>query len=298
MKHPFLTLAFALFGLSALLSSCKKEQQSSPNLIFTFRFDSTLARLNNLGQPASMPSGHAAQTPAFNKMSAHYIELAPNALTPLGTGSILYLAPETQAGGSNAIDFAASTIVSNDQAFFTMPLKDVPPGSYEWLRVSLAYQNYDIKYVLKNPLDTTQLIGATGTVASFIGYKTYVTSYLIKNQSITLNTNKSQGYWGFETTVLGITAKVDGQAPAGATTVPNPLFNTSPIPAGSCVVTAQFPQALVITGNETNDITVRVSISVNKSFEWIDVIPDGRYQPDAGEVPVDMGVRGIYPSVN
>ena len=73
---------------------------------------------------------------------------------------------------------------------------------------------------------------------------------------------------------------------------------SSPIPAGSCVVTAEFSGApLTITGNETEDIVVIVKVSNNKSFEWTDTNGDGYYQPDRGDVPTDMGVRGIQPIV-
>ena len=88
-----------------------------------------------------------------------------------------------------------------------------------------------------------------------------------------------------------------GQAPAGATTVPNPLFASSPIPAGSCVVTGMFASPLVITGNETSDINIRVSLSTNKSFEWTEVANPGTYDPADGDVPVDMGIRGMIPNV-
>jgi hypothetical protein len=70
------------------------------------------------------------------------------------------------------------------------------------------------------------------------------------------------------------------------------------------VVTGPFEQALEITGNESEDIVVVLSVSTNKSFEWIDVNPDGKYEPlnagfqPTGEVPVDMGVRGLEVYVN
>ena len=83
---------------------------------------------------------------------------------------------------------------------------------------------------------------------------------------------------------------------AGATTVPNPIFDTSPIPAGSCVVTGAFDQPLVITGNETKDIVITVSLSTNNSFEWTDN-GDGLFQPEVGDAVVDMGVRGMVPFV-
>lgn len=285
-------------GMGLSMVSCKKDKDG-PKIIFKMQFDSTQVRLNNLGQPTPVASGNAAQSPRFRKMSAHYIELAPTMYTALGTGRVLYKAAEVNVNGgqfSTAIDHDKCKQVGNNEEFFSMKLSDVPPGTYEWLRVSLAYQNYDIDYAYKNPLDTTQTWYASGTLASFIGYNTQINTYTINTQNIAINGPKLQGYWGFETTVFGSTYTATGQVPSGAITVPNPLFASSPIPSGSCVVTAAFTQPLVITGNETDDIVVTVSLSINKSFEWTEVVNDGYYQPDKGEVPVDMGVRGMIPS--
>ncbi|MGQ3014837.1 MAG: hypothetical protein ACT6QS_14095 [Flavobacteriales bacterium] len=289
---------FLLFaGIAVAFTACKKDKDEDPKLIFKFKFDPTQARLNNFGQPATVPSGNATQTPAFNAMSAHYIELTPGAATALGAGAVLYKAAEVTTGGDNAIDFSKSNPVGSNTEFFSIPLKDVPPGSYEWIRVSLAYQNYDINFRIKNPLDTTQVLDLTGTLASFIGYNTYLTSYKIKNQTIQVNDDKKQGYWGFETSAFGQSFTTTGQAAAGATTVVNPLFASSPIPAGSCVVTGAFDQKLEITGEEKSNIIVTISLSINESFEWNDTnSPDGKYQPDKGDFPVDMGVRGMIPS--
>lgn len=280
------------------------DNTTGPKLIFKFKFDSTQARLNNLGQPSSVGSGNAAYSPIFNKMSAHYIELAPGDLTPLGGGKVLYRAAETTCAGNNAITFCQSVVVKENVAFYSIPLSELTPGTYKWLRLSLAYQNYDIKY--KNTsLPTPGNIG-TGTIASFLGFNTYVSQYTIKTQTMTPSAgvkNYKQGYWGFETNVLGYIYKADGEAPANSTTVvnPNPL---SPIPAGSCVVTAEFAdntgatnQVLTITGTETQDIVITVSLSTNKSFEWHEVNADGHYEPSAGESPVDMGIRGMIPKV-
>jgi hypothetical protein len=296
-KYIFILLIIPFF-------SCKKEaSSSSANLVLKFKFDPAQARLDNTGQPAALPAGHAGLSPQFNGMSAHYIELAPQALTALGQGAVLYHAPETTAGGSNAIDFSKSTVVKDGEAFFSVPLKNIAPGSYEWLRVSLAYQNYDVQYHLDTVVSGIDFTGDyTGTVASYIGFNTYISSMKIKDNSIPVNANKKQGFWGFETTIAvsGINFEniTSGQAPEGATTVPNPLFATSPIPPGSCVVTAAFaPGKLTVTGNETKDIVVEVSLSTNKSFEWIDLLPDGKWEPGKGEQVVDMGVRGMIPTI-
>ncbi len=303
------TVRFAcllLLCAAVTLFSCTKDvsnNNSGPRLVFMFHFDSTQARLNNVGQPSPMPAGHAGQHPKFNAMSAHYLELAPGPLTALGAGAVLYRAPETTVGGSNAIDFSKAAFAGQDQEFYSLPLSQVAPGSYEWLRLSLAYQNYDIKYYVDTVISGIPIQGEFGgTVASFIGFNTYISSYKIKQQQLQVNGNRRQGYWGFETVinVLGQNYPLSssGEAPAGATTVVNPLFATSPVPAGSCVVTAAFaPGKLVITGNETSDVKVQVSLSVNKSFEWEDRIPDGKWQPGKQEAVVDMGIRGMVPKV-
>lgn len=303
----FLPLTVIL--LSALMFSCKKDDpENTPAnsgtparyVIFKFHFDSTQVRLDNLGDTSSIPAGNSAQSPVFNKMSAHYVELAPTMYTPVGGGEQLYYAPETSAGGSIAIDHSQGVLKGEGEEFLRVPVSSITPGTYNYLRVSLAYQNYDIKY--KYVYNSVPYY-LTGTIASFIGYNTYISSYVIKTQTVTPTAstggagNHLQGYWGFETTFNTVTSTADGQAPPGATTVPNPIAATSPIPAGSCLVTGQFPAALTITGNETSDIVVTVSLSTNKSFEWKDANMDGWYEPAAGDTVVDMGIRGLIPFV-
>ena len=140
---------------------------------------------------------------------------------------------------------------------------------------------------------TQQTIDAT--IASFIGYNTYLSSFKVKDSTVTVNANKLQGFWAVEGKVLGVGFLSTGQAPPGATTVPNPLFATSPIPAGSCLVTGEFLVPLVITGSETTDINVIVSLSTNKSFEWIDADGNSTYDPNNGDAVIDMGIRGMIP---
>ncbi|MEJ7610996.1 MAG: hypothetical protein WKF88_07445 [Ferruginibacter sp.] len=303
----------AAFAAILIFTSCSKNDTITPptpvaNLVFKFQFDSTQARLNNIGLAAAMPAGHAGQNPKMNTMSAHYIELAPSAFTQIGNGAIIYKAAETTTGGSNAINFSQALFAGNGETFFTMPLKNIIPGEYQYLRVSLAYQNFDVTWHLDTTI--TGLPGGpvpvsqdfAGTVASFVGYNSYLNAYKIKNQTITVNGNRAQGYWGFETggTILGFpfNQTATGQAPANATTVVNPIAATSPIPAGSCLVTGAFSggNKLTITGKETKDIVVTVSLSTNKSFEWIDTNGNGKWDATKGEQIVDMGLRGLVPA--
>lgn len=286
MKKPYIVLLLVI--TMASLYSCSSETNSEPMLIIKFQFDPNQARLNNLGQPSTVASGNAAQTPVFNLISSHYIEMAPNANTQLGNGTILYHAPETTLGGSNAIDFDKSKIVTQGETFLKIPLSQVAAGSYEWMRVSLSYQNYQINVRAANGNDYE------GTLASFVGFNTYITSFDVDNTTFPVNGNRSQGYWAFA--LNDYPYSTSGQALAGATTVPNPIAATSPIPSGSCVVTGRFASNLVIDGAETNDVVITLSLSINNSFEWHEVNADGKYEPAAGEDVVDMGLRGLVPT--
>lgn len=276
-----------------LLSSCtdangESNTSSEANLIIQLAFNPTQERLGNLGEPVSVAAENAAQSPTIHRMSANYIEFAPNMLTALGAGEIVFSGSETTSGGGKAIDFQEARFAGNNETFLTIPLSQVAAGDYEWVRVSLAYQEGDIDFLGEDGNDYT------GTLASFVGYNTYVSTLRLNGSTIAVNENKLQGFWAFET--LGFTAQ--GQAPEGATTVPNPLFESSPIPQGSCVVTGEFENGLTISGNETEDVVVTLSFSTNNSFEWTEVHADGKYEPSAGEQVVDMGLRGLIPSVN
>ena len=268
--------------------SCEDEDDTvnEPYLIVKFQFDPNQVRLNNLGQPATIPPGHAAQSPDFSKISAHYFELAPTAYTKLGDGAILYHADETTAGGAVAIDFSKAVVVGEGEAFLKIPLSQVAQGNYEYVRVSLAYQEYNIS-IRNNGADYQ------GKLASFVGYNSYITTHSIGNNSFPVNGNRLQGYWAFA--LNDFPYATSGQAPAGATTVPNPIASTSPIPAGSCVVTGKFAQNLIINGSETRDVVITLSLSTNNSFEWQEVTADGKYEPSIGENVVDMGLRGLIP---
>lgn len=286
MKKAYIVLL--LLVTVASFYSCSNDSSSEPMLIIKFKFDPTQARLNNLGQPSTVAAGNAAQSPIFNTIGAHYMELAPNANTQLGSGTIIYHGAETTIGGANAIDFSHEKIVAQDETFLRIPLSQVMAGTYQWMRVSLAYQNYQINV-------RSAGVDYAGTLASFVGFNTYLTTFNIGNNMFPVNGNRAQGYWAFG--LNDNPYSTSGQAPAGATTVPNPIASTSPVQSGSCVVTGRFPTDLVIDGTETNDVVITLSLSINNSFEWTEQgTPDGKYEPSAGENVVDMGLRGLVPT--
>jgi len=286
--HMKKLLAIPFLGIILLsiviLQSCNQKdenpQTEGPKVIFKFQFDPTQERLDNLGQPATLPAGNAGQNPTFNAIGAHYFELTPTAFTQLGNGQVLYQAPEVTTDGDKAINFEQSIIKAENETYLEVPISSIAAGNYEYLRVSLSYQNYSIKFNFQG----TEL---DGTVASFLGFNTYLKSYTIKDQQVSVNANKLQGYWGFETAFNTTTGD------AARTTVPNPIAATSPIPAGSCVVTAKFNAPLQITGTETQDIVITVMLSTNQSFEWQDTNANGKWDVDLNEQVVDMGVRGM-----
>jgi hypothetical protein len=285
---PFLLIAVLLIiSCNDDNNDCCSNPEPQANLIIKLKFDPNQVRLNNLGQPASIPAGNAAQSPTISRMSANYIEFAINEFTALGDGEIIFEGDKTSVGGEEAINFQNAVFAGNNEVFMSIPLSQISTGDYNWVRVSLAYQEGNID-LLVNGIDYT------GTLASFVGFNTYISSFDLNGSTFDINDNKLQGYWAFET--LGYTSQ--GQAPPGATTVPNPLFDSSPVPQGSCVVTGQFENGFTLTGNETEDVIVTLSFSINNSFEWTEVNTDGKYEPGAGEQVVDMGLRGLRPIVN
>ncbi len=304
MQNKLNYLAF--FAITLLLASCRPDEESTAKLIFKIRLDSTQQRLNNLGQPATTTAGNAAQSPNMQQFSAHYIELAPNAFTAVGAGEILYHAPETQTGGSTAINFNEAIIVGNNEVFLSVPIKDITVGNYEHLRVSLSYQNYDIniRYDSVHNINGTNypvVFDAPCRVASFVGYNNFVQNVQVNTQTVAVNGNRAQGFWAAEGAIsyMGQTFNFlrQGQSPAGATTVVNPLHASSPIPAGSCLATGAFVQPFTITGEEKTDVTVIISLSTNRSFEWQDYNNNGLWDANKGEPVVNMGLRGLIPIV-
>ncbi len=275
MKKIAYLLGLIIVGFTIYSCTDLDDTPAEPMLIIKFKVDPSQERLNNLGEVSNpVGSGNASQYPDINGLSSDYIELLPDENTQLGEGKIIYQSPRTTAGGATAIDFTQSTIVGKDETFLEIPLKSIAPGDYKWIRSSISFQNFNIKVRYQNN-------DYTANMYSFIGDNNYIGSLSIGDYSFTINGNKPQGYWAYGLTA--ITYSNSGQTLTNATTVPNPLWQTSPIPLGSSVITGQFTTPLSITGLETRNIIVTLSLSNKKSFVWHEVsTPDGKYQPQAG----------------
>ncbi len=304
----FLSIA-ALF---ACLLSCSVDDKpeappNHPQLNITFTMDPTAPRLDNLGNPVTVPSGHAAQNPDFEILGLHFIGLFPDKFTPFDQGVTVISTATTGAGGTTAIDFEDELFLNETQNTISVPLGELTAGTYEYFRSSIGFQKYHISYNLTGAADSipnwpqgvSDNIDVNATLASFLGYNTYIDNYTLASQSVSVKDNKAQGYFGLESQgeIAGyqINEVTEGQTPQ--TTVPNPIDATSPVPPGSCVVTGKFPSALVIPENPSKDINIEVVISINQSFEWQDGNSNGKFEPLLGEKVVDMGTRGVFPVV-
>ena len=301
--------AFFFFAL-ILLQSCSKSEDTTPTITNTkmlrvdFDFNEEQARLNNLGQASTVPATHATQTPDFHAMSVHMIELAPNQFTPVGSGIVLYKGLETTVSGNAAIDFDKAIVANEKEVFKTIDLSDIPAGTYEYLRVSVAYQNYDIRFNLRNIPVIGDLSNEKARLASFLGFHNFLTTIKPYEMELVVNDAHRQGFWAFETQLSSpyenYNQILSGNAPEGATTVVNPLAGISDIPQGSCIVTGKFATPLVITEDKDKDIHLTLSFSINNSFEWIDSNDNDQLDFDAttpanSEKVVDMGLRGLIP---
>jgi hypothetical protein len=297
---------FAVFAVSCclgmLLSACAspegedgsdagteagEEGGADPQLRIVLDVDPEQIRLDNFGEPApEPPEGHAAQDPEFLLIGAHSAELVPDAYTLLDEGTQLFDSPHREGG----VDFAELPVVTPSEELASVDLATLEPGTYEHLRVSVSFQRYRVEgHAEFMGID----VAADVEIASFVEGETYIDEYELGDEVVTVGAVKEQGYYGAWSMYTGV---IEGQVPVGATTVPNPLDETSPIPVGSCVVTATFDEPFVITGDEDQDVVLHVSLSTNTSFEWIDGNSDGLWQPFDEQV-VDMGLRGMVVSV-
>ncbi|MBK7958405.1 MAG: hypothetical protein IPK03_09980 [Bacteroidetes bacterium] len=235
-------------------------------------------------------------------MRIHYIELSQFYYTQVGDGDNIYKTEETKIGGENAIVFDKQTVIDPVNNLIRIPLKNLKADDYEFIRISIGYQGYDV-FATANLSDYgLGEVNFPMRIASFLGFNTYIGKHTIKDSTITLNRNKMQGYWASEVHLaqgpLNYHKVIEGQAPG--TTVVNPIFSFSPIPSGSCLVTSKFEnKTLKIVPTANADKHIEVSISTNKSFEWKDANSNGKWDvyPKAEQV-TDMGIRGMKSTVS
>jgi hypothetical protein len=299
-----IAVAFAMVGLFG----CKKEPDKM--LHFVIKFDPLQEKLGNNGLPAALRTDLAAQSPALNSIGFNGIELVQNEFTKYGQGVSVFSTPETTLGGDKAIDYQQVRLGKSGETIVSIPLKNVAPGTYNWIRTSVAYQNFDVIFNMLNVPFAGNFLEERGTMASFMASNTYITPYKIWEKMDSTKGNKKQGFWAFETKLSPAykpyNRMFNGQSAAGSITSPNPLLQTAPTPLDNTILTGRLEGPLSISGSETADVTVILTFSNNKSFEWEETINrngkwDFNLQPVPGqpsvERVVDMGMRSLKASV-
>ncbi len=267
-----------------LLGACSQgDAVDGPMLRAILDVDPNGERLDNFGQPApAPPTGHAAQSPDFIGFAGHAVELVATDTTPLGGGVEIFDRPHRNGG----IDFDQLPLVAPGEEFFAVPIQNVAPGNYPYLRLAATYQRFGVTgHEVFMGIPVTAAI----EVAAFVDDETWIETYELGDETVEVHGLRQQGYYGAWSSYTGV---IEGQAPVGATTVPNPLDATSPIPVGSCIITGVLDTPLSISGDETEDIVLHFTLTTNQSFEWVDANGDGLWQPLSEQV-VDMGIRGL-----
>lgn len=290
-------LMFSLFG-------CNKKSDAFVH--FKIKFDPLQERLNSTGLASNVAPGRAAQTPSMNSIGISALEISPNSTTPFGLGMVVLTTAETIINGTKAIDFAQVKTAREGDIFISIPIQDITPGKYEWIRTSVAYQNLDIQFNLTNAPSAGNFLDERGTLATFIGYNNYVSKHKTWSKEETINDYCKQGFWLFESklqTAYSAYNKVySGQTAGNSITFVNPITQTSPYPNGACAVTGRFDTPLSISGKEEQDITVVLTLSVNRSIEWEETITrNGKWDINMQsrndailiEPIMDMGLRGL-----
>ena len=304
MTNQLKFIAFLCFLIAFPFSSCQKKYD--PILYFRIKFDPLQERFGANGLPSGIAAGRAAQTPSVNAVGIQQIELTTGNATPLSKGAVLLSTPYTTLAGDAAIDFQQVKMAKEGELFFSIPMSKLGIGRYEFARVAVAYQNFDLLFNMLNVPFSGNFNDERGTFATFLGDNNYITQFNVSVKEERVNGNRKQGYWIFESKLGSAYATNDrvynGQVTEGATTFVNPIHQTSPIPSGSCVVTGRFDTPLSITGNETQDMTVTLSFSTNRSFEWEESINrNGKWDADRQaatgqpniERVMDAGLRGL-----
>lgn len=296
-------------AVMVFLIGCKK--QNSASIHFKIKFDPLQERLNGVGFPTGIGSGNAAQSPVMNSIGINVLELLNNSFTQNGKGAILLNTPNKTSEGFDAIDFSQVKMVKEGEIFLSVPIKDVAPGKCEWLRTSIAYQNFDVKMNVLNIPFVGNLLDERGALATFLGHNSYITKYKVAEKEDVINGVKKQGYWRFETkfnpAFVTLNTTYSGYIPAGNITFVNPIAQTSPTLVSLSSITGRFDTPLSISGAETEDITIVMTLSTNNSFEWEESINrNGKWdinaQANSGQPTVekiiDVGLRSLKAAVS
>jgi hypothetical protein len=298
----FTTLTLLLFAGN--FWSCQKKADAK--IHFIVKFDPLQERLNANGTVAPVLAGRATQTPSMNQIGVECLEVAANNSTPVGKGvSIFQVAPKANSG-EIMTQFDQLKMVKDGEIIASVPMKQLGVGKFEYVRLAVAYQNFDVLFSMQEVPFAGNFTDERGTFAVFLSKSNFIGSHTVASKTERVDGSKPQGYWVFETKFPSAYATLNrlfsGKVPDSTLTFVNPLHQTAPLPAGSNFITGRFDTPLSITGQENQDITVTLTLSTNKSFEWDESIYkngkwDSNAQANTGtpsvERIVDVGFKGL-----
>ncbi len=275
-KYNFI---FLLIPLILLILSCRRTDDSPPDgrypyqtaLHFIIKFDSIQDRLDNNGGLSVIPGGHSVQTPIYNQIAINEIEFLEDSLTAYGYGKTL-LSEENLFMNNGSLDL-------------TMYMPGETQTTFHWLRIYFSYQNVSVKCKINGDI-------VTGTMLSFLKTHTGLYPSQIGDSIIRNDSSRYQGEWFLEVDTSGFGTLLHGQTPQGSLTQPNILHYSWPVQTNSMyVLTCPINPGLYF--NKTPSKTITISVSTNKSFEWVEHSDPNYFEPLDGDTIIDFGIRGI-----
>ncbi len=287
-----------------LMTGCRK--QNSARVYFKIKFDPLQERLNSSGIVAGIGSGNAAQTPLMNTAGIEALEILRNAQAQPKDITTLFSVSTTTSGGNPATDYSKLIMVKDGDTFLSVPISNISPGKYEWLRIAIPFQNFDIRFNMLNVPFIGDLPDERATLASFISSENYITKYKIWEKEDVVNGNKKRGYWSLETRLNpaynSLNTIFRGYITDNTITFVNPIVKAATSTNASSFITGKLDTPLSITGSETEDITIVLTLSINNMFEWEENINrNGKWdintqgtggQPQAEKIK-DLGFRSL-----
>jgi hypothetical protein len=293
-----------LASIVLVLASCGKKNNTYVH--FKIKFDPLQERLNSVGIPVGVTAGKSAQTPVLNGIGINSLEMCFNGNVPLGTGSVLHNTLETQKGDTKYIELTQVKMAKDGEIILSVPMSDIPKGKYEWIRTGVAYENFDVQFNLLNAPSAGNFLDERGAMAVITNTNSFISKLKVFNREENIDGAKKQGFWLFESKLSPGYASYNtiyqGQMAANSITFVNPLAQSSPISKEANIITGRLETPLSILGNEEEDITVVLSFSTNKIFEWEDNINrNGKWDIDLKgvsttpsiELVSDVGLRGM-----
>jgi hypothetical protein len=257
------------------LQSCERKYDEMPEgrygyLSFanvTIVFDSTQERLDNNANPSVTPPGHGSQSPLLEFLQIGKIELL------FDTGAHYYFPVTDQYVNTtgNGVTYygkfhhVGSTVEAN------------------YLRLYLSYQNYKVGCKVNGSFATCNLLSFPGRYYNQNG------SFQLGDHMINTDSVINPGEWFLDLDDFSADSVLHGQS----ATVTEPNFLHSSIETQSddyCTIICPIDPPITFTKDKPREI--KISISLNHAFEWVEHSDPAYFEPFNGDTIYDFGLRG------